>query len=408
MNMLKLGWKYLMVKPWNTGLNILLLALGLSIITVLILIQDQFENKMNRDAAGIDLVVGAKGSPLQLVLSSVYHIDFPTGNIPLDEAGKLSANRLIKNTIPMGLGDNYQGYRIVGTNHDYLELYGTEFASGQAWRQPFDVVLGSVVAERLELEVGDTFVGSHGIAAASHEHDEHPYKVVGVLGSGGNVVDQLILTSIESVWYSHDDEHDHEKMEQEVATTGLPEITADETREITTLLVQYRNPIAAVQLPRMVNSRTSLQAASPSFEISRLFELLGVGISLIRGLALVIVSIAALGIFIALYNSLKERKYDLAVMRAIGASKGQLFFLIILEGLMLTSMGALFGILIGHFFLFILVMFNEQGVMSGLTASVFLRREWWIVVYALIVGVLASLIPAWNAYRTDIATQLTK
>jgi putative ABC transport system permease protein len=408
MNMIKLSWSYLMSKPWNTGLNILLLALGLSIITVLILIQDQFENKMNRDASGIDLVIGAKGSPLQLVLSSVYHIDFPTGNIPLDEAVRLSKNRLIKNTIPLGLGDNYQGYRIVGTNHDYLALYGAEFERGQAWRRPFEVVLGQVAAQKLGLTVGDTFVGSHGIAAASHEHDEHPYVVVGVLEAKGSVVDQLILTSVESVWLSHDEEHDHEKMEQEVSSTGLPEAGAEEERELTTLLVQYRNPIAAVQLPRFVNSRTALQAASPSFEISRLFELLGVGISLIQGLALVIVFIAALGIFIALYNSLKERRYDLAVMRTIGASRVQVFLLIVLEGLLLTFMGAVSGILIGHFFLLILVMVNEQGLMSGLNAFVFLPKEWWILVYALAVGVVASLIPAWNAYRSDIATQLTK
>ncbi|NHE58292.1 ABC transporter permease [Cyclobacterium plantarum] len=408
MSMLKLSWKYLLAKPWNTALNILLLALGLSIITVLILIQDQFENKMNRDAAGIDLVIGAKGSPLQLVLSSVYHIDFPTGNIPLDEAKAISRNRLIKNTIPLGLGDNYQGFRIVGTNHDYLDLYGVTFSDGEAWNTAFDVVLGSEVAEKSGFEVGDVFVGSHGIEAASHEHDEHPYKVVGVLAPSDNIVDQLILTSIESVWYAHDEEHDHDKMEKGIAKSGFPETEADEERELTTLLVQYRNPIAAVQLPRLVNSRSSLQAASPSFEISRLFELLGVGISLVQGLALIIVLIAGLGIFIALYNSLKERKYDLAVMRAIGASKEQLFILIILEGILLTFLGALAGLLIGHLFLYILVTMNEQGALSGLRADVFLNQEWWILAYALAVGILASLIPAWNAYRTDIANQLTK
>ncbi len=394
-----------MVKPLSTGLNILLLALGLSIITVLILIQDQFENKMNRDAAGIDLVIGAKGSPLQLVLSSVYHIDFPTGNIDLEEAASVSKNRLIKNVIPMGLGDNFEGYRIVGTNHDYLSLYEVEFQDGQPWTKPFEVVLGSRVASKTGFKVGETFTGLHGISAASHEHDEHPYLVTGVLQETGSVMDQLILTSIESVWYSHDDDHDHSKLEQEVAKTGFP--AAEEARELTTLLVQYRNPIAAVQLPRFINSRSALQAASPSFEISRLFELLGVGITLVQGLAVIIIVISGLGIFIALYNSLKERKYDLAVMRSIGASKGQLFLLILLEGLLLTVMGALIGLIIGHLFLVFLVISNEQGAISSLSYNVFLASEWWIVVYALSVGVLASLIPAWNAYRTDIAKQLT-
>ncbi|AFL82683.1 ABC-type transport system, involved in lipoprotein release, permease component [Belliella baltica DSM 15883] len=404
--MIKLSWKYLVAKPLNTGLNILLLALGLAIITVLILIEDQFENKMTKDAEGVDLVVGAKGSPLQLILSSVYHIDYPTGNIDMNDAKALSRNRLVKNIIPLGMGDNYQGYRIVGTNHDYLELYDAGFDSGEAWRKPFDVVLGFEVAKKLGLGLGDTFVGSHGIGSSSHEHDEHPYKITGILSEKGNVLDKLILTSIESVWYSHDEGHDHEKFEADVSITGFPE--TEEDREVTSLLLQYRNPIAAVQLPRFINSKSALQAASPSFEISRLFELLGVGVKLIQGLAIAIIIIAGLGIFIALFNSLKERKYDLAVMRTLGASSAQLFIHIVLEGVILTVLGAIVGIAIGHLFLAVLVMQNEQGAISGLSAAVFLQEELWIVGYAVLVGFIASLIPAWTAYQTDIAKQLTK
>lgn len=406
MNMIKLSWKYLVAKPLTTGLNILLLALGLAIITVLLLMQDQFENKMNKDAVGIDLVVGAKGSPLQLVLSSVYHIDFPTGNIDLKEAAAVSRNRLIKNVIPMGMGDNYQGYRIVGTNHDYLELYDVSFREGAAWEVPFEVVIGAAVAEKLDLNVGDKFVGSHGIGSASHDHDEHDYVVTGVLDKKGSVVDQLILTSIESVWFTHEEAHDHAVMHQPVAKTGFPQ--TEEDREVTSLLVKYANPIAAVQLPRMINSRSSLQAASPSFEISRLFELLGVGVTLIQGLAVIIIVISGLGIFIALYNSLKERKYDLAIMRVLGASKVQLFVHILMEGLLLTFIGALVGLAIGHLFLWLLVLNFDQGAMSGLQWGVFLVEEIYLVGAALVVGVVASLIPAFNAYRTDIATQLTK
>ncbi|HLT08726.1 MAG TPA: FtsX-like permease family protein [Cyclobacteriaceae bacterium] len=404
--MLALSWKYLVTKPFNTALNILLLALGLSILTVLILLQDQFEAKMSRDAQGIDLVVGAKGSPLQLILSSIYHIDFPTGNIPLAEAERVAKNRLIKNVIPLGLGDNYQGLRIVGTNHDYLTLYAVDFQEGEAWKMPFDVVLGVEAARQLQLGVGDTFVGSHGIASSSHEHEEHPYKVSGILEKRGTVVDQLILTSIESVWYTHDEEHDHAKLSTAVSTSGFPQ--TEEEREITAMLVQYGNPIAAVQLPRFINSRSALQAASPTFEISRLFELLGVGVSFVQGLAFVIIIIAGLSIFIAMYNSLKERKYDLAVMRTLGASRLQVFFHIIGEGIILTLLGAIIGIFIGHLFLHILVISNDQGSMSGLSATIFLKKELFIITYAVIIGIVAALLPAWQAYNTNISKQLTK
>ncbi len=437
MNLIKISWKYLTFRPLSTVLNVLLLALGLAIITVLILIQDQLEKKMNQDAEGIDLVVGAKGSPLQLILSSVYHIDFPTGNIKVEEAKKLMRNRLVKNIIPLALGDNLEGLRIVGTNEEYLKLYGVEFSEGKMWELPLEVVLGSEAAAKTRLKIGDKFVSSHGISVGSHAHDQHHFVVSGILSARGNVVDRLILTSVESVWYSHDEEleeedavtsedsvtiaeskpdsmglnrpseQEHEsKFKLPVAKTGFP--ITDRDREVTTLLLQYRNPMAAIQLPRMINSGTSMQAASPSFEMSRLFELLGVGISLLQGLAIILVVISGLGIFIALYNSLRERKYDLAILRALGASRVQLLGLIFLEGLMLTFLGAILGMLLGHSFLWLLVSQSEQNVVSLIQPWIFLPQELWIIAYALMVGVVASIIPAWSAYQTSIAKQLTK
>ena len=300
-------------------------------------------------------------------------------------------------------------------------------------------MLGSEVAEKSGLKLGDEFASSHGISVGSHDHDQHNFVVSGILAPRGNVADRLILTSIESVWYTHDEEPepeepttiqdsvstgevnldtlatengisgevDHDaKFHQEVSKTGFPD--SDQDREVTTLLLQYRNPMAAIQLPRMINSGTGMQAASPSFEMSRLFEILGVGISLLQGLAFVLIGISGLGIFIALYNSLKERKYDLAILRAIGASRGQLLVLIFLEGLMLTFLGAVLGITLGHTFLWLAVSQSEQNVVAAIQPWIFLKQELWIIGYALGVGVLASIIPAWSAYQTSIAKQLTK
>lgn len=419
MNLVKLSWKYLTFRPLSTGLNILLLALGLAIMTVLLLIQDQFEKKVTKDAAGIDLVVGAKGSPLQLILSSIYHVDFPTGNIPMEEAEKLAKNRLVKGVIPLALGDNYKGFRIVGTNYDYLKSYQAAVTDGTLWEKPFDVVLGSEVVAETGLKVGDEFAGSHGISVGSHDHDQYNFKVTGILDLQGNVLDRLVMTSIESVWLTHDeqetsdstsatgmDSHDHEAFQKPVAQTGFPD--SDQPREITSLLISYRNPMAAIQLPRMINSRTVMQSASPAFEMARLFELLGVGVSLLQGLAIVLLGISGIGIFIALYNSLKERKYDLAILRALGATRFQLVILIFMEGLLLTCFGALIGIGLGHGFLQLLISLNEQSIVSGIQAWTFLPEEAWIFAYALLVGFLASIIPAWTAYKTSIAKQLTR
>lgn len=427
MNLFTLSWKYLRFRPFATGLNVILLAFGLAIITVLLLVQHQFEQKMTRDAAGIDLVVGAKGSPLQLILSSVYHIDFPTGNIKLEEAQGIARSRLVKQVIPLAMGDNVQGLRILGTNHDYLDLYGVKFAAGKAWEKPFEVTLGSESAQILGLKLGDTFSGSHGISVGSHNHDQHAFRVTGILEPSGKVVDRLVLTSIESVWYTHDEGGDAEPISSDEASLAVEEGTleegvdphllpvaargfpiTDQEREVTTLLVRYRNPMAAIQLPRMINSGTSVQAASPAFELSRLFELLGLGISLLKGLALALVVIAGLSIFIALYNSLKERKYDLAILRVLGASRVQLVTLVFLEGISLTILGAIFGIAFGHGFLALIVEFASQEVVSLVDPWIFLTEEGLIFGYAVAVGIFASLIPAWSAYQTSIAKQLTK
>jgi putative ABC transport system permease protein len=388
-------------------------------MTVLLLIQDQFEKKVTKDAAGIDLVVGAKGSPLQLILSSIYHVDFPTGNIPMEEAEKLAKNRLVKGVIPLALGDNYKGFRIVGTNYDYLKSYQAVVTNGTLWEKPFEVVLGNEVAVQTGLKVGDEFAGSHGISVGSHDHDQNNFKVTGVLGQQGNVLDRLVMTSIESVWLTHDEQvtsdsttvnesssPNHEAFQKPVAQTGFPD--SDRPREVTSLLISYRSPMAAIQLPRMINSRTVMQAASPAFEMARLFELLGVGVSLLKGLAVVLLGISGIGIFIALYNSLKERKYDLAILRALGATRFQLVILIFMEGLLLTCFGAFLGIGLGHGFLQLLISSNEQSIVSGIQAWTFLPEEGWILAYALLVGFLASIIPAWTAYKTSIARQLTR
>jgi putative ABC transport system permease protein len=317
----------------------------------------------------------------------------------------------------------------LGTNHDYLDLYAVKFAAGKAWEKPFEVTLGAESAKILGLKLGDSFSGSHGISVGSHDHDQHAFTVTGILAPSGKVVDRLVLTSIESVWFTHDEEGDTEPVAsvveeetsltseetpelgmdshlQGVAARGFP--ITDQEREVTTLLVRYRNPMAAIQLPRMINSGTSMQAASPAFEMSRLFELLGVGISLLQGLAIALVVIAGLSIFIALYNSLKERKYDLAILRTLGASRLQLVTLVFLEGISLTTFGALLGIALGHGFLAIIVKLTAQEVVSMVDPWIFLPEEGLIFGYALAVGMLASLIPAWSAYQTSIAKQLTK
>ena len=406
MNLLSLVWNYLKAKPLNTVLNIFLLALGIAVITILLLFNKQLEQKISENSKGIDLVVGAKGSPLQLILCNIFHIDFPTGNIKLYEAERLAKHRLVKKAIPLALGDSYQNFRIIGTNHDYTELYEAELAQGDWWKKDLEVVAGATVAETLGLKIDDTFASSHGLSNEGHAHDNALYVVKGILKRKNTVTDNLLFTNIASVWKVHD-EHSADDIHpaDSIADPSplVPSVTrGDSTKEITSLLIRYRNPIAAIQLPRLINSQTNMQAASPAFETARLFSILGVGVDVLMGFAYVLIFISALSIFIALYNSLKERQYDLAIMRSMGASRGKLFVSVVMEGAAMTVIGSAFGILLGHGVLLAFTQLVEESQKTGMSAFVFYQNELVIVAGSVLLGIFCSLIPAWQAYRTDI------
>ncbi|MBX2897051.1 MAG: ABC transporter permease [Cyclobacteriaceae bacterium] len=406
MNLFALIFAYLKARPLNTLLNILLLSLGIAMITILLLFSNQLQQKIADNTKGIDLVVGAKGSPLQLILCNVFHIDFPTGNIKLQEADRLAKHRLVKNAIPMALGDSYQNYRIVGTTHAYTELYKGELASGDLWLADMEVTIGATVARMLNLKLGDTFASAHGLSEAGHAHEEHPFVVKGILKPTFSVLDNLILTNVSSIWLVHEhneDEHEIIKPDSLHASVLVPTAFAsDSTRELTALLLKYRNPIAAIQLPRYINSQTNMQAASPSFEAARLFSILGVGIDALTGFAYVLIFISALSIFIALYNSLKERKYDLAIMRSMGASRSKLLWATQLEGVVLTFCGSVLGVALGHVVLFLFTTLVTESQTAGVNAFVFYVEELYLLMGSVVLGIICSLIPSWQAYRTDI------
>ncbi|MFT4047792.1 MAG: ABC transporter permease [Solimonas sp.] len=390
------------------SLHLLLMALGVALIAALLLLASQIAGRFERDAEGVDLVVGAKGSPLQLILSTVYHLDIPTGNIPLDEAQRWAQHPMVASAIPISLGDNVHGFRIVGTSPAMLDRYGARFVSGHVWQAPMEAVIGADVA-REGLADGATFVGSHGLAAGGHAHADHPYRVVGVLAPTHTVLDRLVLTSLDSVWKIHEDHHHHDDGDHDDDDAAQP---ADggyrPSQEITALLLRYRSPIAAVSLPRAINMQSKLQAASPAFETARLLQLLGLGFATLKALAGVLIATAALSVFIALYTALETRQYDLAVLRSLGASRSKLVALLWLQALLLSGAGALLGLLLGHAAIEALGLLSPKASGIKLSGLTVLPSELWLLTLPLVVGTLAAVLPAWRAYRNDPAATLAQ
>jgi len=223
-----------------------------------------------------------------------------------------------------------------------------------------------------------------------------------VLAPSGTVLDRLVLTSVESVWAVH---AQHQGVHDIASAAALMK---DEDKEYTALLVQYSTPLAAAILPRYVNNNSDMQAASPAFETARLFSIIGVGTDVLRGFALVLVFSAALSVFIALYGALEERRYDLAIMRTLGASPLRLTALLLGEGMLLAGAGGVAGLLLGHLFTEIVGMAMRAAQQGSITGRVWLPEEFIVLALAVAVGALAALLPAWRAYRTDIAGTLAR
>lgn len=402
MTLARISLHYLWRRKLSTALNVSLLAFGVAAVTLLLLTSNQLEERIYRDARGIDLVVGAKGSQTQIVLASIYALDLPTGYVKWSEAQQIAQQPSVGIAIPITLFDNYSGFRVVGTTHDYVTQYDARVAEGRLWHEPMEAVLGADVAARFRPRIGSTFVPSHGLlAGGTGPHNNHPYQIVGILARTGTVIDQLVLTDLTSQWIIHP-----EPQRSENALVAEPPV--DDGRTISALLVRYASASSANALTRFVNAFPDLQAASPAFETARLFGVVAVGMELIRGFALVLMLSAALSIFIALYHGLNERRYDLAVMRTLGATRENIMALLLFEGIMLASFGAALGLLLGHLLTSVLGFALRQAQQISVTGWTWYSGELWVVGLALLVGVATALVPAWRAHEVDIAGTLAR
>ena len=453
MTPLKLAWRNLTDRPLSMLLTLTLFALGVGLTSLLLLVNKQLTDKFEKNLAGVDVVVGAKGSPLQLILCNMYHVDVPTGNISLKSARPFLNPRhpLIKKSVPLSLGDSYKTYRVVGTIPDFVDLYNGKIAEGQLWNVPMETTIGATVADKTGLKIGDSFSSNHGLTTDGDEHDAAKFKVVGIFQPTGTVLDQLILTASESTWQVHEhheeedisnakisdakhdtDHDDHDKDDNKAKKdnheghehTDLPTsnvqlqtnsdprtrlLTADSSKQITALLIQFKaRNVQTLNFQRNLNENTDMQAATPALEINRLFEMMGVGESALKALAGLIVVVSGLSIFIALFNSLRERRYELALLRVMGSGRERLFLLIILEGLLLSFMGFIIGIVLSHGAMQLLGKYMTDAYRYTFSGKIWLTEEWSLLIGALVIGFLAAIIPAFSAYKTDISKTLAK
>lgn len=421
----------------STILAVLLTTFGISISIILVQFENHIKTRLNNDGKKIDIVVGAKGSPLQIVLSSIYHIDLPTGNIPYSSLKKISEDPLVDKVIPLALGDNWKNNRIVGTTYEYLEHYGANLDKGRNWQKEFEVVAGSSVKINLNQE----FSGSHGLVDSNNSHDHGKYRVVGILKPTGTVLDRLLLTSLKSVLQIHgqdieDNEkhhHDHDKHEHEKHEHDKHEHQQNKNKhktdnhdhnseqkgnsvnnnqdfiepEITSLLITTKSPVANINLPRSINKQSQLQAANPAFEITRLSAMLGLGSKSFKLLSIIIMLIAVLSIFTGLASNFENRLRDLAILRAIGYSKARVFKIISLEGIIIVIFGIIIGLcssfLVFNLLVDIIAPLNNSNAKFNFSIDIVI-----IICLVFLAGLFAAFFPAYKGSKVSVAKQLTQ
>lgn len=411
MSDLRLASVYVRSRLLITVLTVLSVALGLGLAVIVLLMSHQTQALLGSETASWDLVVGAKGSPLQLVLNSLYYMDAPTGNINVAVWKRLQADPSVSRVIPLNMGDNYFGSPIIGTVPEFLA--GREaprgrplLSAGRMFAKPFEAVVGSDVAARDHLQLNQQIIGAHGWTKSDDLHPQFPYTVVGLLARTGTSLDRAVYTDYHSAWivHAHPDEHEQEGLNHEPAHH---EPEHDPTSEVTALLVALDQPGARFGLTQEINRHENALSVVPVDEISKLDATF---IAPLRGVLLLVaylvVLVSSLSILISLYLTIHQRRRDLAILRSLGATRADVFRLITVEAAVLAGLGVLVGWAFGHGLTAALApaVFARYGI--SLHPGQLLPGELAVGLSVWLLGVLAGLLPAIIAYRMRVADAL--
>lgn len=417
MSLWHIAWCYLWNRKLTTILTILSVALGVGLIYSVLTLREETRKRFEEEGHAFDIVVGAKGSPLQLVLSALYFMDVPTGNIAFSDYEAIKKNEDVAAAFPICMGDTYRGFRIVGTTRelfDYTWISAStgetrqpfRFADGRPFEKPMEAVLGSAVARAEDLKVGDTFIGSHGFIelpeGLNDEHSKFPYTVVGILAPSGSPNDRAVFCSVDSVWNVHAHHGEGEHKEEERGHEASSEVTA--------ILIALQSPSLRFQFVESINDSFNAMATIPIQQVANLYaNILGTAKSVLLAVGYLVVAISAISVLIGLYLSIFQRKRDLAVMRALGASAHEIVSSVLIEAFLVTVLGIGAGWIIGNGVCWAIGQYLERRY--GLTVGIFgwlTSEETAAFAVIALVGFVAGMLPAWQAYRTDVARDLAE
>jgi putative ABC transport system permease protein len=420
-----LTWKSLRNRRFTVGLTVVSIALSVSLLLGVERIRREAQTSFTNTISGTDLIVGARTSPVQLLLSSVFRLSDASNNIDWESYEAIASHPGVAWTIPLSLGDSHRGYRVLGTTEAYLEhlRYGRKqslrVVAGGWFGGHNDAVLGSEVAAKLGYRVGDNLVVAHGAGEVSFiEHDEHPFKVAGVLAPTGTPVDRTVHVSLSGIDAIHEgmeapgDAHDHDPLAAALAKAHVNHEHDGECGhlpgQITAFFVGLKTRSAALGVQRMVNeySGEALTAVMPAAALQQLWEIVGVVEKALLAVSVFVVLVGLTGMLVALMTSINERRREMAILRSVGARPEHVLGLIVGEAGLVT----LLGVLLGYASLVVLTLVAQPVLTArlGLAVSIGLPTGWEMCLAGLIcaAGVFIGLLPAYRSYRYSLADGL--
>ena len=434
MNITTLLLRFLQQRRVASALTVLSVAIGVALTAAILTLRLETERAFSQKDTGFEIIIGAKGSPLQLVLNTMYHIGAPVGNFPLADCERLRADKRVKSSLPMVFGDNVGGFKVIGTTPEFFTKFeyrkGLQIgiAEGKPFTKDFEAALGSEAAQNLRLRVGDSVTVRHGLETneqGAHDHGRMP--VVAVLAATGTAIDKGVYMTMHTVWDTHYDEYQESQAAAEQALAkaegGKSPSANDEhnnahhTEEqehaippefttITALAVKLKSPVFYDSFMRSVNEGTSAQAAIPIREIMGLFQIVGNINGILLCLSYFVIIVGAISIVVAMYTSLNERRREIAILRSLGAHRRSVVGLMLAEAVIIGFVGSVLGIACSRLGLSLAKSFLQEQLGTKFTLA------WWysfdapLLFGVVVLTALVALIPAMSAYRTDVAENL--
>ena len=399
----------------------LLTIFSISISVTLLLgvenIRQGVRTSFSSAVSGTDIIVGARGGSLQLLLYSIFRIGNAPNNLSWESYNEFRNDKRVKWTIPISLGDSHRGFRVLGTNQDYFKYfrYGSKkklgFSKGESISELFDAVIGSEVARNLNYQLNEDIIIAHGTGNKSFlKHDDRPFKVVGILRPTGTPVDQTVHVSLEGITAMHIDwESGAPPMEGESLSSEDILKRDLKSEEITSFLIGLKSKIHAFGLQREINSykEEPLSAIMPGVALQELWNILRTAETGLRVISWFVLFAGLLGMITALLSGLNERRREMAILRSVGAGPSTISFLLIFEAMVLTFTGILFGLL----FLYI-ILFASQPLLEayfGLFIPIKPPSVKDLIILGVIIlnGMLMGLIRALRAYRQSLSDGMT-